>query len=90
MTAADREQLRLSLLRFLGENPTRFGYPVALLLQMARNEGQRAERAVVQSELDYLADKALIVEVTKVISPENRAWRITAAGRDHLAQATSE
>jgi len=86
MKPAELEQLRLSLLRFLGENPTRFGFNVALLRQMARNEGRPGlDAATVQAELDYLADKGFIVEVAKPISPELRAWRITAAGRDQLA-----
>jgi len=87
MNPADREHLRLSLLRFLAENPTRWGFNAALLLQMARNEGQRAaNREDIVAELEYLADKKLVAPVQKQISPENRAWRITAEGRDHLAQ----
>jgi hypothetical protein len=35
--------------------------------------------------LQYLVDKSLLTAVTKTISPENPAWRITAAGRDFLA-----
>lgn len=86
MTPTDREQLRLSLLRFLGDNPTRFGFNAALLLQMARNEGRPGlSREAAAAELEYLADKGLVAEVAKPISPENRAWRITAAGRDLLA-----
>jgi len=32
-------------------------------------------------ELIYLADKGLVAALPKLISPENEAWRITAAGR---------
>jgi hypothetical protein len=39
-------------------------------------------------ELGYLRDKGFIEAAPKVISPENPAWRITAAGRD-LVAATS-
>lgn len=85
MTSAQREQLRLSLLRFLGDNPTRFGFNAALLLQMARNEGHAATREIISAEMEYLADKGFVAPVEKQISPENRAWRITAAGRDQLA-----
>jgi hypothetical protein len=85
MNAAEREQLRLSLLRYLGDNPTRFGFTAALLLQMARNEGHQVDKAGVAAELQYLADKQLVALSEKTISPENRAWRITAAGRDLLA-----
>lgn len=87
MTSPEREQLRLSLLRFLGDNPTRFGFNAALLLQMARNEGRSGlARENVTAEIEYLADKGFVAAVEKPISPENRAWRITAAGRDYLAQ----
>jgi len=37
MNAEQKEQLSLSLLRFLESNQTRFGLPTQLLLQMARN-----------------------------------------------------
>lgn len=86
MTADQREQLRLSLLRFLCDNPTRFGFNAALLRQMACNEGRTGlDKATVEAELQYLEDKQLIVLAGKTISPENRSWRITAQGRDLLA-----
>jgi DNA-binding HxlR family transcriptional regulator len=85
MNAVEREQLRLSLLRYLGDNPTRFGFNAALLLQMARNEGHQVDKASVAAELQYLEDKQLVTLSEKTISPENRAYRITAAGRDLLA-----
>jgi hypothetical protein len=90
MTPEQREQLRLSLLRFLADNPTRFGYNAAILLQMARSEGRpRLEREAVEAELLYLEDKGLVALAAKLLSPELRAWRITADGRDHLAQLTA-
>lgn len=88
MTAEQREQLRLSLLRFLEANGTRFGLATSLLVQMARSEGRpELERAEVVSELTYLEDKTFLAPVLKGISPENPAWRITAEGRDFLATA---
>jgi hypothetical protein len=82
-----REQLRLSLLRFLAENPTRWGFNLALLTQMARAEGRAAlTSGEVEAELLYLEDKGLIAPAEKRLSPELRAWRISAAGRDLLAQ----
>lgn len=86
MNAEEKEQLRFSLLRFLDANPTRFGLTVPLLLQMARNEGRPGlAREQVEAELQYLEDKHLVAEVLKGISPENRAWRISAEGRDCVA-----
>lgn len=88
MNAADREQLRLSLLRFLDANASgRFGLKSALLTQMARSEGFNVTQDDVVAELQYLADKGLVHEGKKAISPEVRVWRITAAGRDHFAQS---
>jgi hypothetical protein len=45
----------------------------------------RLTEAEVESEMLYLTDKGLAEETTKILSPENQAWRITAAGRDFLA-----
>jgi hypothetical protein len=87
VTPQDREQLRLSLLRFLDANPTRYGLGTELLLQMARNEGRPAlTKAEVEAELLYLADKDYAMEALKGVSPENKAWRLTATGRDFYAQ----
>lgn len=84
---ADREQLRLSLLRHLAENPTRWGYNLALLRQLLAAEGHpRLSAETIEAELLYLADKGLVAPVEKLLSPELKAWRITAAGRDVLAE----
>jgi hypothetical protein len=80
-----REQIRLSILRYC-EAADQYGLAATLLHQFLRNEGWRgltAER--LELELVYLADKSFLAPVLKPISPENRAWRITAAGRDFLA-----
>ena len=91
MNPEAREQLRLSLIRFLDANNTRFGIGTALLLQHARAEGRPdLKKTDVDAELRYLEDKGYAEEALKGISPENPAWRITAAGRDFYAQLTSE
>lgn len=91
LSSTDREQLRLSLLRFLEANNSRFGLPSEFLLQRARAEGRSLLTLdQVEAELDYLAQKGLVDEVLKSISPERRAWRISAAGRDHYAQISLE
>lgn len=91
MNPTEREHIRLSLLRFLAENPTRWGFNLALLTQMARAEGRTGlEPQQVEAELLYLEDKGLITRCEKVLSPELRAWRITAAGRDFLAEHQSD
>lgn len=85
ITPAQREQVRLSLLRILEQNPTRFGVPVRYLRTALIAEGHRLEEQEVGAEVQYLADKQLVAETTKILSPENQAWRITAAGRDFVA-----
>jgi hypothetical protein len=85
MTKQQREQVRLSILRYC-ECAEEFGLTEPLLLQFIRSEGFRALNAAkLHAEIIYLADKAFLVAVPKLISPENTAWRITAAGRDFFA-----
>jgi hypothetical protein len=85
MTPTQREQIRLSILRYC-DSADQFGLAATLLLQFIRNEGLRALTAEqLRAELLYLADKSFLVSIAKPISPENPAWRITAAGRDFLA-----
>lgn len=87
MDPADFEQLRLSLLRFLDANPTGYGLTTAVLTQMARSEGRPGLQAgIVKSELTYLQDKGFVTTVQKSISPDIKAWRITANGRDEYAR----
>lgn len=88
MTAGEREQLRLALLRYLDTNGSAvFGLPSQRLLAHARSEGFALALGQVELELDYLRDKGLVGEIPKKLSPENRAWKLTADGRDLLAQA---
>lgn len=85
LTPQQREQIRLSVLRY-GEAADQYGLAESLLLQFVRSEGhRRLSREQLEAELIYLRDKGLITLVPKEISPENAAWRITAAGRDFLA-----
>ncbi len=91
MTPEVREQVRIALLRYLAANKTRWGYNVALLRQLLVADGfGYLSPAEVEAELQYLADKGLVAEAPKLISPELRAWRITAAGRDWLATTGQE
>jgi len=87
-----RELLRLTLLRELSANPTRFGLASRYILTIARASIGLRDLTVadVEAELSYLQDKGLAEPVEKLVSPENRAWRITAAGRDFLAEQSGE
>lgn len=87
MSPEQREQLRMSLLRALGVNPTGYGTPVSFLRALAAAEGRpHLSTGDVEAELLYLADAGLVALVCKQISPENAAWRVTKAGRDWLAE----
>lgn len=86
MKPAARELFRAQLLRQLDEvtpNPLR----TAALAMLARASGFIVTEEECTAELHYLADKDLVERPAKTISPEVAEWRITAAGRDHVAQA---
>jgi hypothetical protein len=81
------ELFRVALLRVLALNNTRWGVPVDAVIHHCVQFAFRPTREQVVAELTYLVDKGLVAEVPRVISPENSCWRITAAGRDFLAQS---
>jgi hypothetical protein len=86
MNAQQREYLRLALLRVLDANATRFGLGVTALASLVRVDGCQPTDGEAELELAYLEDKGLIVRLDKPISPENPVWRISALGRDLLAE----
>lgn len=92
MTAAERQQVRLSLLRYLDAaadaSPGR-GIGEAVLQQYLIAEGFSGGSMMAKAELGYLADKGFVVPVAKGLSPEIVSWRILAAGRDAYAQQLS-
>lgn len=90
MNPQNRELLRLALLRVLDANSTRYGLGLEALRHLAASFGfYLPESDRVEAELRYFEDKGLATQIVKQISPENRAWRITAAGRDFLASLAS-
>lgn len=87
LNSQQREQLRLSLLRFLNDLNGRFGLTTEFLLQLARAEGRPGLiLQQVEVEMEYLVEKNQAQELPKLLSPENRNWKITASGRDFFAQ----
>lgn len=84
MTYQDQHQqiIRQSILRLaLGDRLT-----TALLLVYLQNEGfNRLEKDELLVQIRYLEDKGCLKSETKLISPEIREWRTTAAGMDYLA-----
>jgi hypothetical protein len=86
LTSEQREQVRLSILRYC-LRPTSMGLICAYL----RAEGFRGiERVQVELEILYLEDKGLLAEADKLVSPENKIYQTTATGRDYLAQQGQE
>lgn len=86
MSPEQREALRAAILLTLDANQTRFGLAAPAIAVHLIPQGFKAEPKEVERELDYLADKQLAEPVKRSLSPENRAWRINAAGRDWLAE----
>lgn len=86
LTPEQREQVRLSILRYC-LRPTSTG----LICANLRAEGLRTiKRSEVELEIVYLADKKLLKAEEKAISPEVANYRTTAEGRDYLAQQGQE
>ncbi len=86
MTAEQRELFRLALLRVAEANDTRWGLLAQAFAIHANQFGFSAKLDETMRELEYLEEKGFLKMPGKNISPENRAWKITAAGRDELAQ----
>jgi hypothetical protein len=89
MNPESKELFRLALLRVLDANQTRYGLSLVAMghhltqfsFGVANFKGDAAAfHAAIEEEIQYLADKGLAEEALKVISRENRAWRITRAG----------
>lgn len=86
MDADIREQVRISMLRYLAR-AAEHGLGQTVLWTFLRTEGfSNVSRPDVGAELQYLMDKGLVASLAKDISPELAHWRITAAGRDWLAR----
>ena len=85
MTPQQRELLRNHLLLALeASGPYSPTLPVLRVnLRVAGHPHVTDEE--IAAELAYLRDKGMAAPETKAVSPENARWRITAAGRDHLA-----
>lgn len=79
------EQLDHGLLKSLEANNTQFGLPAQALRLIVRTEwGVPATEERVTARLEYLADKGLAAEVTRVLHKAKRAWKITDAGRRYV------
>lgn len=75
----------MAILRVLDANRTRFGLgPAGIGHALPIYGFEGAKEDGVAEELEYLGRKELVIEVLKVVSRENRAWRITEAGIGYL------
>jgi hypothetical protein len=82
-----REELRCAILRNLDRKGSRYGLVISHLTLLVRVDGfPEITPAEIEKELDYLADANMADQALKIISPENRAWRISKTGRDFLAE----
>lgn len=93
MTPEQKENFRLAILRVLDANRTRFGlgivaigHALRIFAFTAANFGgdMKAMYDAIADELQYLGDKGLIEEALKVISKDNRSWRITDKGIGYI------
>lgn len=88
MKPEQKELFRKAILQVLDANRTRFGMSMTALglhlgsfgfsavLFASAEEFQNA----IADEIEYLTGKSMVEEALKVVSRENRAWRITRAG----------
>ncbi len=87
MNASSRELLRQCLLSQLGLAAP-YALPTATLKVYAVAGGfPKVTDQELEAELQYLREKELAAIEEKIISPENKRWKITAKGRDALAEA---
>lgn len=81
MDSERRELFRKAILRVLEANNTRFGLTVPAIRHMLGMFGFPVMQAdSIEDEIGYLEGKGLVEEVLKVISRENRAWRLSQQG----------
>jgi len=85
MTPQTRETVRTKLLLLLAA-ASELGLSDDTLHTQLRLAGLQVTPDEARAETVYLVDKGLVAAVDKQISPELRRTRITADGRDMLAQ----
>ena len=95
MNAEQTELFRIAILRVLDANRTRYGIGIVAMghhlnlfgfnIAMFKGEVQAFHDAIADA-LQYLCDKGLVEEALKVVSKENRAWRIASAGIAYIDQ----
>lgn len=87
MTPESKELFRKAILQVLSANPSRHGLPgPAIAHHLAMFGFPSPKTDEVLDALDYLErrDPPLIEQAMKIISKENKAWRITTEGEAFL------
>ena len=87
MSTEQTELFRKAILQVLSANPTRRGLPASAIAHHIGMFGfPNVNMDTLRDELDYLErrDPALVEQALKIISRENKAWRITDAGEAFL------
>jgi hypothetical protein len=87
MNAEQLESFRKAVLQVLSANPSRHGLPLpAIGHHMAVWGFPSPKTDDLKDALDYLErrDPPLVEQALKIISKENKAWRLTAAGEAFL------
>jgi hypothetical protein len=79
MDLQQKELFRLAALRVFAANKTRFGLELPALKHLVAAFGFTPGDADLADAVAYLERKGFVEEVLKALSPENRAWRVTAA-----------
>lgn len=88
MTAELRHSLRKALLLIARSAP--LGLTIESARVMLGGFALQPTTGEIRDEIAYLVDKGLLAPVEKKISPELKAWRVTADGRDYLAEEGHE
>jgi hypothetical protein len=86
LTRAHRLKLFRVTLLVLAFSAPRRGLPLSSYHTEARASQFKVSLQDVERELQYLVDKSFVAYVPQIISPEILHYRITAAGRDFLAE----
>lgn len=81
-----REMVRISMLRYLAEAGAHGMRESLLCESICMQFNKRFQREDLANEIHYLVDKDFLAPITKALSPENAVWRITADGRDWVAE----
>ena len=85
MNATQRELFRIEILRTTA-NCAPQAATLRVLHTYLRPVFLKTTEAEIEVEVQYLVGKGLLTPAAKTLSPENKAWHVSADGRDFLAE----